>query len=70
MVKCPKCNSHDVDHATIGFPDAMQCLDCGYLFPDIMGAMSWPFPTSLVKKPLNDKPVKVDYVNNAQEAPF
>ena len=51
---CPKCGSNDVDHATIGLPDAMQCLDCGYLFPDIMGLVSWPFPTSLVNKPLND----------------
>lgn len=47
VMKCPKCNSNDVDHATIGLPDAMQCLDCGYLFPQVMGAMSWPFPTSL-----------------------
>ena len=54
MVKCPKCNSHDIDPATVGLPGAMQCLDCGYLFPDIMGLVSWPFPTSLVNKPLND----------------
>jgi hypothetical protein len=78
MVKCPKCNSHDVDPATVGLPGSMVCLDCGYLFPQVMSLFpkliktetSWPFPTSLVKKPLNDKPVKVDHVNNAQEAPF
>ena len=33
---CPKCGSNDVDHATIGLPDAMQCLDCGYLFPQVL----------------------------------
>jgi hypothetical protein len=62
MVTCPKCGSDDVDPATIGFPDAMQCLDCGYLFPQVMSLFpkliktetSWPFPTSLVNKPLND----------------
>jgi uncharacterized Zn finger protein len=80
---CPKCGSDDVDHATIGFPDAMQCLDCGYLFPQVMSLFpkliktnvvktetSWPFPTSLVNKPLNDIPVKIDGLKDAQEAPF
>lgn len=70
VMKCPKCNSHDVDPATVGLPGAMQCLDCGYLFPDIMGMMSWPFPTSFVNKPLNDVPVKIDGLKDAQEAPF
>jgi hypothetical protein len=70
MVNCPKCGSDDVDHATIGLPDAMQCLDCGYLFLDIMGLVSWPFPTSLVNKPLNDVPVKIDGLKDAQEAPL
>lgn len=70
VIKCPKCNSNDVDHATTGLPDAMQCLDCGYLFPQVMGLMSWPFPTSLVKKPLNDTPAKIDGLKDAQEAPF
>ncbi len=41
MVNCPKCGSNDVDHATIGLPNAMQCLDCGYLFPQVMSL----FPT-------------------------
>lgn len=70
MVKCPKCNSHDVDPATVGLPGSMQCLDCGYLFPDIMGLVSWPFPTSLVNKPLNDIPAKIDGLKDAQEAPL
>jgi hypothetical protein len=60
---CPKCGSNDVDHATIGLPDAMQCLDCGYLFPQVMSLFpkliktetSWPFPTSLRPKKLNDQ---------------
>jgi hypothetical protein len=69
-LKCPKCNSNDVDHATIGLPDAMQCLDCEYLFPQVMGLMSWPFPTSLTKKSLNDIPAKIDGLKDAQEAPF
>ena len=55
VMKCPKCNSHDVDPATVGLPGAMQCLDCGYLFPDIMGLVSWPFPDSLRPKKLNDQ---------------
>ena len=80
---CPKCGSNDVDHATIGLPDAMQCLDCGYLFPQVMSLFpkviktnvvktesSWPFPTSLVNKPLNDIPVKIDGLKDAQEAPL
>ena len=78
MVNCPKCGSDDVDHATIGLPDAMQCLDCGYLFPQVMSLFpkliktesSWPFPTSLVNKPLNDIPVKIDGLKDAQEAPL
>ena len=76
--QCPKCGSDDVDHATIGLPDAMQCLDCGYLFPQVMSLFpkviktesNWPFPTSLVKKPLNDIPVKIDGLKDAQEAPL
>jgi rubredoxin len=67
---CPKCGSDDVDHATVGLPDAMQCLDCGYLFPQVMGLVAWPFPTSLVNKPLNDTPAKIDGLKDAQEAPF
>ena len=82
---CPKCGSNDVDHAAVGLPDAMQCLDCGYLFPQVMSLFpvlkktegfvkktetSWPFPTSLVNKPLNDVPVKIDGLKDAQEAPL
>lgn len=70
VMKCPKCNSSDVDHSSTGLPDAMQCLDCGYLFPQVMGLMSWPFPTSLTKKPLNDKTPNINGLSNAQEAPF
>ncbi len=55
MVNCPKCGSDDVDPATVGLPGAMQCLNCGYLFPDIMGLVSWPFPDSLRPKKLNDQ---------------
>jgi rubredoxin len=55
MVKCPKCNSNDVGHATIGLPDAVQCLDCGYLFHQVMGLVAWPFPPSLRPKKLNDQ---------------
>jgi len=53
--QCPKCGSDDVDHATIGLPDAMQCLDCGYLFPQVMSLFPNPFPTSLRPKKLNDQ---------------
>ena len=67
MVKCPKCNSNDVDHATVGLPDAMQCLDCGYLFPQVMGLMSWPFPTSL--RP-NDRGLPKYNPNNEEDAPI
>ena len=70
VMKCPKCNSNDVDHATVGLPDAMQCLDCGYLFPQVMGLMSWPFPTSLVKKRVSDETPNTNGLSNAQEAPF
>ena len=69
-MNCPKCNSNDVDHATIGLPDAMQCLDCGYLFPQVMGLMSWPFPTSLVKKKVSDELPNTNGLSNSQEAPF
>ncbi len=50
---CPKCGSDDVDHATVGLPDAMQCLDCGHLFAHV--EQVWPFPTSLRPKKLNDQ---------------
>ncbi len=66
MVKCPKCGSDDVDHATIGIAGAVQCVDCGHVF----AYTEWPFPTSLVKKPLNDVPVKIDGLKDAQEAPL
>jgi predicted Zn-ribbon and HTH transcriptional regulator len=69
MVNCPKCNSNDVDHATTGLPDAMQCLDCGYLFhTQVMGLMSaWPFPTSL--KPQKHGLPKYN-PNNEPDAPM
>ena len=31
---------------------------------------AWPFPTSLVNKPLNDVPAKIDGLKDAQEAPL
>jgi uncharacterized Zn finger protein len=68
VMKCPECGSDDVDHATVGLPDAMQCLDCGYFFPQVMSLFpkliktnvvktetSWPFPDSLRPKKLNDQ---------------
>ena len=78
MVTCPKCGSNDVDHATIGLPDAMQCLDCGYLFPQVMSLFpkviktnvvktesNWPFPDSLRPKKLNDQlPPKYNPAND------
>jgi len=75
---CPKCGSDDVDHATVGLPDAMQCLDCGYFFPQVMSLFpvlkktetSWPFPTSLVKKPLNDNLPKRYNPSNDEESPI
>jgi hypothetical protein len=70
VMKCPKCNSHDVDPAIVGLPGAMQCLACGYLFPDIMGLVSWPFPTSLVNKPLNDNLPKRYNPANDEESPI
>ena len=70
MVVCPKCGSDDVDHATIGLPDAMQCLDCGYLFPQVMGLVAWPFPTSLRPKKLNDQlPQRYNHLND-EDAPI
>ena len=78
VMNCPKCNSNDVDHATIGLPDAMQCLDCGHLFPQVMSLFpklikteeSWPFPTSLRPKKLNDQLPNTRDSGNTQEAPF
>lgn len=70
MVTCPKCGSDDVDHATIGLPDAMQCLDCGYLFPQVMSLFPNPFPTSLRPKKLNDQLPNTRDSGNTQEAPF
>ncbi len=75
---CPKCGSNDVDHATIGLPDAMQCLECGYLFPQVLSLFpvlkktetSWPFPISLVNKPLNDNLPKRYNPSNDEEAPI
>lgn len=30
---CPKCNWQGWDWANIGFTDAIQCTDCGYIYP-------------------------------------
>jgi predicted Zn-ribbon and HTH transcriptional regulator len=69
-MKCPKCNSHDIDPATVGLPGAMQCLDCGYLFPDIMGRVSWPFPTSLQPKKSDFNVMPKYNPNNEDDAPM
>lgn len=34
MRRCPKCNSPDWDYGNVGVPNALVCLDCGYLFGD------------------------------------
>ena len=75
---CPKCRSNDVDHATVGLPDAMQCLDCGYLFPQVMSLFptlkktetSWPFPDSLRPKKLNDQLPQRYNPSNDEESPI
>jgi hypothetical protein len=75
---CPKCGSNDVDHATIGLPDAMQCLECGYLFPQVLSLFpvlkktetSWPFPDSLRPKKLNDQLPQRYNPSNDEEAPI
>lgn len=69
VMNCPKCKSKDIDISSIGLPNAMQCLDCGHLFAHVVEQV-WPFPTSLVNKPLNDTPAKIDGLKDAQEAPF
>lgn len=70
VMNCPKCGSNDVDHATIGLPDAMQCLDCGYLFPQVMGLVAWPFPESLRPKKLNDQLPQRYNPSNDEDAPI
>jgi hypothetical protein len=30
---CPKCHSHNWDHACVGVPHAILCIDCGNLYP-------------------------------------
>ncbi len=67
MVNCPKCGSDDIGYADTGLPYAVECLECGYVFAF---TVDWPFPTSLVNKPLNDTPAKIDGLKDAQEAPF
>ncbi len=75
---CPKCGSDDVDHATIGLPDAMQCLSCGYLFPQVLSLFpvlkktesSWPFPDSLRPKKLNDQLPQRYNPANDEESPI
>jgi ribosomal protein L37AE/L43A len=66
MVNCPKCGSDDVDHATIGIAGAVQCVDCGHVF----AYTEWPFPTSLVNKPLNDNLPKRYNPSNDEESPI
>jgi hypothetical protein len=48
------------------FPDRDTLLPVG-VWPFYT---AWPFPTSLVNKPLNDTPAKIDGLKDAQEAPF
>jgi DNA-directed RNA polymerase subunit RPC12/RpoP len=67
-INCPKCGSDDVDHATVGLPDAIQCLDCGYLFAHV--EQVWPFPDSLRPKKLNDQlPQRYNHLND-EDAPI
>lgn len=32
MNKCPKCGSDDWDHANVGLPIALVCLNCGNIY--------------------------------------
>lgn len=34
-MNCPKCNSEHWDNANIGIEYAVQCTDCGYIYPVI-----------------------------------
>jgi hypothetical protein len=33
MNKCPECDCTVWDHASVGLPNAIECLDCGYIYP-------------------------------------
>jgi uncharacterized paraquat-inducible protein A len=66
-VTCPHCGEITHIGGLIG-EHTDDCPRCGKraLYPKT----SWPFPTSLVNKPLNDVPVKIDGLKDAQEAPL
>lgn len=52
---CPKCGSDNWEYSNVGLPDAIDCLDCGHIFPQVLSLFpvlkkteeSWPFPTAL-----------------------
>ena len=75
---CPKCGSDHWDYANVGLPDALQCTDCGCVYPEVLSLFpvlkktesSWPFPTSLRPKKLNDQLPNTRDSGNTQEAPF
>lgn len=31
-MNCPKCTSNEWDHANVGLPNALVCLDCGIVY--------------------------------------
>lgn len=77
--ECPECGSTHWDYANVGLPDAIQCLDCGCVYPQILSlfpvlkkteessASAWPFPTSL--RP-NDRGLPKYNPNNEEDAPI
>ena len=64
-VTCPHCG--EVTH--IGGLIGEYTDDCPRCGKQVLSGV-WPFPTSLVNKPLNDVPVKIDGLKDAQEAPL
>lgn len=73
--ECPKCGSTHWDYANVGLPDALQCTDCGCIYPEVLSLFpvlkkteeSWPFPTAL--KPQKHGLPKYN-PNNEQDAPI
>jgi hypothetical protein len=72
---CPKCGSNHWDYANVGLPDALQCTDCGCVYPEVLSLFpklikteeSWPFPTSL--RPQKHGLPKYN-PNNEEESPL
>ena len=75
---CPKCGCGEWDWPNVGLPDAIQCTDCGHIYPQVLSLFpvlkktseGWPFPTSLRPKKLNDHIPDTRDRGNTQEAPF